>query len=188
MRFAAHLQPGQLVFPAQAWYDLLESFRNSACQVVFDELAPAQNDALKDCSIVIDQSVIMIGGGASSSPCAPACTRWDVVVSTTLGRSARALFIQYAIPYHALVFFPGVTVHDCQYHLGRTAAASSWSTAEGWFPYAERALWRLGIIPFLWCVLSGAVTWTLGSPDALVMLVAALVVVGAVAMTQARQA
>ena len=31
----------------------------------------------------------------------------------------------------------------------------------------RRALWRLGIIPLLWCALSGAVTWTMGSPDAL---------------------
>jgi hypothetical protein len=56
----------------------------------------------------------------------------------------RAFFIQFAIPYHALVFFPGVTVHDCQFHLGRSVEASSWSTPESWLPYAERALWRLG--------------------------------------------
>ena len=61
-----------------------------------------------------------------------------------MGRSARAFFIQYAIPYHALLFFPGVTVHDCQYHLGRSVEASSWSTPESWLAYAERCLWRLG--------------------------------------------
>jgi hypothetical protein len=51
----------------------------------------------------------------------------------------------------------------------------------------RRALWRLGVIPFLWCGLSGAVTWTLGSPEAPVMLIAALVVLGAAAMTQLRK-
>ena len=51
----------------------------------------------------------------------------------------------------------------------------------------RRALWQLGVIPFLWCVLSGAVTWTLGSPGAPVMLIAALVVLGAAAMTQVRK-
>jgi hypothetical protein len=42
--------------------------------------------------------------------------------------------------------------------------------AAGW-----RRLWKLWVIPLLWCVLSGAVTWTMGSPDALVMPLAALV-------------
>jgi hypothetical protein len=134
----------QADFPAQAWYDLLASFRSSACQIMFDEQDPVQGGAVKDCSIVVNQSVVMIGGGAAHSPCAPAGTRWDVSVSTTMGRSARALFIQYAIPYHALVFFPGVTVHDCQYHVGRSVEASSWSTAESWLAYSQRRLWRLG--------------------------------------------
>ena len=52
----------------------------------------------------------------------------------------------------------------------------------------RRALWRLGMIPLLWSVLSGAVTWTLGSPDAPVMLVATLVVGVTAAMAQARKA
>ena len=63
-------------------------------------------------------------------------------MSTTMGRSARALFVQYAVPYHALVFFAGVTVHDCQYHIGRSIEASSWSTPESWLAYAEPRLWR----------------------------------------------
>ncbi len=50
----------------------------------------------------------------------------------------------------------------------------------------RRAFLALGVIPLLCCVLSGAVTLTLGSPDAPVMLVAAAVVAGAVAMTRAR--
>jgi hypothetical protein len=45
----------------------------------------------------------------------------------------------------------------------------------------RRALWRMGIIPLVSCVLSGAVTWTLGSTDAPVMLVAALTVLAVAA-------
>ena len=131
-------------FPVQAWYELLGTFRSGSCEVRFDDQEPTENGALRDCSIVVDQSVIMIGGGRGHSQCAPKSTRWIVSISTTLGRSARASFIQYAIPYHALVFFPGVTVHDCQYHLGRSVEASSWSTPESWLAYAERRLWRLG--------------------------------------------
>jgi hypothetical protein len=93
---------------------------------------------------VVDQSVVSIGVGASCGSCAPSNTRWEVNLSTTMGRSRRASFIQYVIPYHALVFFPGITVHDCQFHLGRSVEASSWSTPESWLPYAERALWHLG--------------------------------------------
>ena len=52
----------------------------------------------------------------------------------------------------------------------------------------RRALWRLGIVPFAWCVLSGVVLWTLGSPEAVVMLVAALVVLSTVVLTQLRKA
>lgn len=42
----------------------------------------------------------------------------------------------------------------------------------------ERPPWWLMIIPLLWCGLSGATLWTMGSPDALVMPVAALFVLG----------
>jgi hypothetical protein len=52
----------------------------------------------------------------------------------------------------------------------------------------RRALARMGIIPLISCALSGAVTWTLGSPDAPVMLVVALVVLAAAATKTARKA
>lgn len=52
----------------------------------------------------------------------------------------------------------------------------------------RRALWRMGIIPLVSCVLSGAVTWTLESPDAAVMMIAAAVVLGAAATKTARKA
>ena len=40
-----------------------------------------------------------------------------------------------------------------------------------------RARWWLGILPFLSCVLSGAVLWTLGAPDAVIPIAALLVFV-----------
>src|SRR5581483_11242240 len=123
-------------FPGEAWHELLESFRKDWCEVIFN--------GLQDCRMVVDQSVILIGAGAASSSCAPAGTRWQASISTTLGRSWRAFFNQHAIPYQALVFFPGVTVHDCQYHVGRSVEASSWNTAESWLQRAESRLWRLG--------------------------------------------
>jgi hypothetical protein len=52
----------------------------------------------------------------------------------------------------------------------------------------RRAVWRMGIIPLVSCVLSGAVTWTLGSPDAPAVLVVALVVLAAAATKTARRA
>ncbi len=123
-------------FPTQGWYELLESFRSDDCDVILDGLG--------DCRIVADHSVISIGADESRSECAPAGTHWTAGISTSMGRSWRAYFIQHAIPYEALIFFPGVTVHDCQYHVGRSIEASSWSTPESWLHYAEPRLWRLG--------------------------------------------
>ena len=123
-------------FPTQSWFDLLESFRSDSCEVILD--------SIEDCRIVVDQSVVSLGANPASSPCAPPGTHWQATISTTMGRSWRAFFIEHAVPYHALVFFPGVTVHDCQYHVGRSVEASSWSTAESWLRYAESRLWRMG--------------------------------------------
>lgn len=41
---------------------------------------------------------------------------------------------------------------------------------------ADRSHWNLLIIPLIWCAVSGATLWTMQSPDALVMPVAAVVV------------
>jgi len=123
-------------FPTQRWYELLESFRSDACDVILDSLG--------DCRIVIDHSVVSIGVDESRSQCAPVDTHWIAVISTTMGRSWRAFFIQHAIPHEALIFFPGITVHDCQYHVGRSVEASSWHMPESWLHYAERRLWRMG--------------------------------------------
>jgi hypothetical protein len=123
-------------FPTQAWFELLESYRSDACAVMLDGLG--------DCRIVVDDSVVSIGANDSRNGCAPVATHWTVVISTSMGRSRRAFFIQFAIPYEALVFFPGVTVHDCQYHVGRSVEASSWHAPESWLRHAESRLWRLG--------------------------------------------
>jgi hypothetical protein len=123
-------------FPIEAWHDLLESHRSELCSVVLN--------GLDDCRIVVDRSVVSIGANQSRSPCAPVGTRWSAGISTSMGRSWRAFFIQFAIPYEALIFFPGVTVHDCQYHVGRSVEASSWTMPESWLRYAEARLWRLG--------------------------------------------
>src|SRR4051794_41039522 len=85
-------------FPAQAWHDLLEGFRGNGCIVRFDEPEPAANNGLQECSIVVDQSVVSIGVGLNRSQCAPKGTSWEASISTTMGRSARALFVQYAVP------------------------------------------------------------------------------------------
>jgi hypothetical protein len=48
----------------------------------------------------------------------------------------------------------------------------------------RRAPWRLLVVPLLWCALSGAVLWTMGAPDALLMPLAALGIVLAAGMTR----
>jgi len=138
-------------FPASAWYDLLASFRSSECEVSFEQpirFDPRTKASVMDCRIAVDHSLLGIGVDAEEGPsrrsCAPQDARWGAHLSTTMGRSFRAFFIQHAVPYHALVFFPGVTVHDCQYHVGRSLEASSWSTPEGWLAIAERRLWSMG--------------------------------------------
>jgi hypothetical protein len=134
-------------FPAQTWYEMLESFRGSDCDVLFDDPSPTDSGGVKPCRIVVGHSVISIDAWAerdAPSSCAPEGTRWGVCIDTTMGRSPRAWFIQHAIPYHALVCLPGVTVHDCQYHVGRTVEQSSWSAPETWRSLAEKRLWRMG--------------------------------------------
>jgi hypothetical protein len=42
----------------------------------------------------------------------------------------------------------------------------------------KRPPWGLMIIPLIWCALSGATLWTMGSPDAWLMPVAALGALG----------
>jgi hypothetical protein len=131
-------------FPTHAWYDMLASFRSEACHITFSEGSDGQ-DGIKECSLVADGSLVSVDVRAMSdvpSLCAPAGTRWLATVSTGMGRSGLAWWTVFAIPYHTLVFFPGVTVHDCQYHVGRSLAESSWASPEIWLQSCERRLWR----------------------------------------------
>jgi len=41
---------------------------------------------------------------------------------------------------------------------------------------ARRVRWELLVVPLLWCATSGAIAWTMGSPDALLMPLAALAI------------
>jgi hypothetical protein len=50
---------------------------------------------------------------------------------------------------------------------------------------AERSQWMLVVIPFLWCVVSGATLWAMGSPDA--FLLPAIATLTLVLMLQARR-
>jgi hypothetical protein len=49
----------------------------------------------------------------------------------------------------------------------------------------QRARWWLGAVPLLWSALSGAVLWTLGAPDAVVLPLAALLVLIVAGVTRA---
>ena len=50
-------------FPVRSWHELLESFREDDCNVIFVEEKPLDADALRECSIVVDQSVVSIAVG-----------------------------------------------------------------------------------------------------------------------------
>jgi len=132
-------------FPAQEWRDMLESFRSESCEVAFEEAGAADSRGAQSCCLIADRSVISIGVCSindAPTSCAPADTRWRASISTTMGRSGLTWWIQFAIPYQALVFFPGTTVHDCQHHLGRSVEQSSWTSPDTWREYSERTLWH----------------------------------------------
>jgi hypothetical protein len=136
----------QPAFPAQAWYDMLASFRSGHCSVTFSAPSSIYRSDVQECSLVADHSLVDVGvrsmNPAQPQLCDPLGTHWMAHVSTGMGRSGHALWLQYAIPYHALIFFPGVSVHDCQYHVGRSIEVSSWADAASWLEFAQRKLWR----------------------------------------------
>ena len=121
------------------------------------------------------------------------------------------LLVIYGVFLNRLVFEPGSTRHRIGFAVGAFAVfvqplvaplmGRGWLQAEvfGVAPdptvvatlgvllaAGRRAFIALGIIPLVYCVLSGAVTWTLGSPEAAVMLAAAGVVIGAIVMARVR--
>jgi hypothetical protein len=145
MSFDLEIYFPHTVFPAQEWCDMLQSFRSEVCEVSFEEMGTDENSIVRSCSLVADGSLISVDVSAvqeAPRSRAPSDTRWRASVSTTMGRARFALWLQFAIPYHALVLFPGTTVHDCQHHLGRSIEGSSWTSSEAWRQYAERKLWR----------------------------------------------
>jgi hypothetical protein len=144
MSFDLYIYFPQAAFPVGLWHDILASFRSEACHVRFEETDPEfAASGAKHCYLVADDSVVSVGISRKMDPdappdsCVPKGTHWLAGVSTGMGRSALASRIQFAIPYHALVFMPGVSVHDCQYHQGRSTEASSWSDADAWLEYCR---------------------------------------------------
>src|SRR4051812_1528935 len=129
------------VFPTEGWRDILASFRGPDCEVQFDEPSADGSSSY----LVVGHSRIDADvrphDGETDGLCAPSSTRWLAGTSTTMGRSYKAYWIQFAIPYHALVFFPGITVHDCQYHVGRSLEASSFVDPGAWLDFARQRLW-----------------------------------------------
>jgi hypothetical protein len=103
----------QSTFPRTEWRTILASFEGPECLVRFG--ANGDDDATDNaCDLVIGESVLT----TDIAPIEPGYwaviskgARWKAVLSTTMGRSFRALWVQFAIPYHALVLIPGVTVH-----------------------------------------------------------------------------
>lgn len=69
--------------------------------------------------------VDVVRRGPYGWPCDAPPTDWGVYVSTQLGRSPMAAWLQFAVPYHLLILLPGTAVHDCQHH------------DRGWFGDAE---------------------------------------------------
>ena len=65
MSYDLHIFFPHAEFPGQPWYELLESFRSNVYEVRFENPEGAERGGLKDCSIVVDQSVVSIGIGAT---------------------------------------------------------------------------------------------------------------------------
>src|SRR5207237_9815072 len=88
------------------------------------------------CDLVIGESVLTTDVG----PVEPGHwavmskgARWKATLSTTMSRSFRALWVQFAIPYHALVLIPGVTVHAQPEQL--------FADPQSWLDFCRKRLW-----------------------------------------------
>lgn len=133
-------------FPVREWHDLLANFESPSCRVEFEEpQAEYAESGAKLCYLTADDSLVTAAvswriGPNPPSRCMPPGTHWYASISTGMGRSARASWIQFAIPYHALVLLPGTSVHDCQHHVGRILEESTWHDPDGWLSYASRRL------------------------------------------------
>jgi len=120
------------VFPRTEWRTLLTSFQGPECLVRFSDA----NESDNACDLVIGESVL----ATDVWPVEPGYwqrissgAKWKATLSTTMGRSFRALWVQFAIPYHALVLIPGVTVHAEPEQL--------FVDPQSWLDFCRKRLW-----------------------------------------------
>jgi hypothetical protein len=125
----------QATFPRTEWRDILVGFQGPECLVRFDGPGDA-HDPQPSCYLVADDSVL----SADVCPIEPGecgvgseSARWMAVLSTSMGRSLKAFWIQFAIPHHVLVLLPGIKVHV---EPGRLFA-----NAESWLKFSQERLW-----------------------------------------------
>jgi len=123
------------IFPRAEWRTIVASFEGPECLVRFDAGSDA-GEPDNACDLVIGESVLT----TDVSPIEPGHwmlmsngARWKATLSTTMGRSFRALWVQFAIPYHALVLIPGVTVHAEPDQL--------FADTESWLAFCRKRLW-----------------------------------------------
>ena len=122
-------------FPRTEWRTILASFEGPDCLVRFG--ASGDPDESEDaCDLVIGESVLITG----VAPIGPGHwmvmsngARWKATLSTTMGRSFRAFWVQFAIPYHALVLIPGVTAHAEPDQL--------FADPQSWLDFCRKRLW-----------------------------------------------
>jgi hypothetical protein len=124
-----------LTFPRAEWRTILASFEGPECLVRFGACSDA-DESDNGCDLVIGESVLTtdvapIGPGHWTRMSNGAT--WKATLSTTMGRSFRALWVQFAIPYHALVLIPGVTVHAEPDHL--------FANPQSWLDFCRERLW-----------------------------------------------
>jgi hypothetical protein len=124
----------QASFPEAEWRGILESFGSAECLVRFEP--PDGRGVAITCDLVVDDSVVSAGVGAIEPGYWARVSKgakWQAALSTSAGRSLRAFWIQFAIPYHALVLIPGVAAHaepDLIFH-----------DTERWLEFCRERLW-----------------------------------------------
>jgi hypothetical protein len=134
----------QAAFPAKSWDEILAYFSGSDCEICTAGPSCAEAGVNHGHLLVNTWSLVSIGIASlkhDRGACAPPASRWVATISTGLGRALPAWWIQFAIPYHALVLIPGITVHDCQHHKGSTTEGSSFTDAETWLEFASGRIW-----------------------------------------------
>jgi hypothetical protein len=120
------------IFPRTEWRTILASFQGPECLMRFSDADDSDNA----CDLVIDDSVLttaiapvgpghwtLMSNGAS----------WQAHLSTTMGRSFRAFWVQFAIPYHGLVLIAGVAAHAEPDRL--------FADPQSWLDFSRKRLW-----------------------------------------------